>query len=170
MNSPFFHMHPFRLKNPHLRTSQPGLTLVEALIALALFALAGGVLMQTCANTLRSIISVTELDNHGQQFRFAIRQIVRIGDRDELESGGELTCFDGGRISWQAEVEETEVVDLFKVTVNVTLTKDDYDRREPEERRETLYLLRLGWADPRERDTILREKREALRDRRTYGF
>ena len=170
MNIRFPHIHQYRLKHPYSCSTRRGLTLVEALIALALFALAGGVLMQTCANTLRSIISVTEMDNHGQQFRFAIRQIVRIGDRDELESGGELTCFDGGRISWQAEVEETEIVDLYKVTLNITLSSDDYDGLEPEERSETLYLLRLGWADPRERDTILREKREALRDRRTYGF
>jgi len=152
--------------------SKPGLTLIEALVALALFSIASAVLIQSCANALEGIKAVTNLDNRAQVFRFAIRQIVLIADRDEFEDGGEMHTIDDKTITWSADVEETRILDLFKVTLTLTHSDDHAFGKNlnQEAHQEVLYLLRPDWSDPRDWETLKEEKREALMSRRNFSF
>lgn len=149
-----------------------GLTLIEALIALALFSVAGAVLIQSCVNALEGIKAVTAMDNRGQVFRFAIRQIVLIADRDEFEDGGEMETIDEKKIIWSAEVEETDILDLFKVTLTLTHSDDQQFGKtlEEEGHQEILYLLRPGWSEPDDWERLKQDKLEALQSRRNNSF
>lgn len=151
------------------RRARPGLSLIETLIALAIFVVAGAMLMESCANALRSLDAVKERDNREQLFRFAIRQIILIADRDEFESGGDIKTVDEQEVTWSSSIEETNIVDLFKVELTLAHSEEKSfgSTLEEEGRVETLYLLRPDWSDPGDREALLEEKTEALESARS---
>ena len=151
------------MRKSYFVSTRKGLTLLETLVALALFLLAGAALIESCSNALNGIISVIELEDHGQTHRFAIRQVIRIADRDEFESGGEMETVDGAALSWKAEVEETSILDLFKVDLTLQHREQtEFGEGEEIEHNVTLYLLRPDWSNPIDRESLKQEKLEAL--------
>lgn len=145
-----------------------GFSLVEVLVALLLFSIAVGVLVESVSNALRGLEAVSVQSNETQDLRFAMRQVVQVKDRDELESGGELKTVTEKTVSWKAEVEETNIVDLFKV--DVTLTHSDNKEfglnAEEEGTQETVYLLRPDWSEEQDRNSLIEEKKDALENNR----
>jgi len=138
-----------------MRAHRPAFSMIELLVALALFALVVATLSQSIHNALYGM-EVVKADNEEEPlYRFALRQILMIEERELLEDGGTLTTPDGRTIDWEAELEVTDILDLFTLRLELSLPTEDlslFDRQP--ERRERLYIFRPGWALPDERDSL----------------
>ncbi len=146
------------------KSSRDGFTLIEVVVALALFASAS--IGLTMAFT--SILTVRE---HGVQndrldadLRAIRQQLLLEPDLEAAEEGNTLETLSSGEAQWSAEIEPTEVVDLFAVQFYVELS--DPPEGSPDRYSETLYLLRPTWSEKDERDELLADKREALQRQR----
>ena len=134
-------------------------SLIEVVIAVAISGIAFFVLTQTFFNVLLTLEGLESQSDYQKDVRFVRREIIQIADRDELEAGGEITTLDLGEAEWFVEIEETEIVELFKVFLEIEFENPDGD---PIEYRETLYLMRPTWSDPIESSAILAEARDAI--------
>ena len=144
-------------------------TLVEVLIAVAIFAMAASVLMSAFVNALLSRESVTKYDLLNADIRAVRMQLLLEPKLEDAEDGNEYETVHSGEASWEAKVEPMDVVDLFQVGLSIRFSEPpeglvaDYS--------ETLYLLRPTWSESDERSELLQDKREALEDtRRDFNF
>ena len=144
-------------------------TLVEVLIAVAIFAMAASVLMSAFVNALLSRESAAKYDLINADIRAVRMQLLLEPNLEDAEDGNEYKTFHSGKASWEAQVEPTDVVDLFQVGLSIRFSEPpeglvaDYS--------ETLYLLRPTWSESDERSELLQDKREALEDiRRDFNF
>ena len=80
---------------------------------------------------------------------------------------GELTALSMGEIEWEAEVEMTEVLDLYRVKLILQYEGNEDFNIEPGERVTEMLLLRPTWgkhADfSTERTRLLEDKRDKVR-------
>ena len=144
-------------------------TLVEVLIAVAIFAVAASVLMSAFVNALLSRESATRYDRLNADIRAVRMQLLLEPTLEDAEDGDDYETVHSGEASWEAQVEATDVVDLFKVQLSIRFSEPpegliaDYT--------ETLYLLRPTWSESDERSELLQDKGEALEEtRRDYNF
>lgn len=137
-------------------------TLLEVLIALAIFALAAVVLGASYINVLNAYSRVNEAQRLDEEVAFARRELLTEADRDELEQGGEYETRDGRRVAWRVEIEPTEIADLFDVTF--TCEFDRTTEAEPEQVVQRFRLLRPSWSEEVERETLRREAADRIRE------
>lgn len=146
--------HTYR--GSHLRRMHRGFTLLEVLVALALFAAVAAVVAQTAVNVMQSRIALaTSRQNDGAITRWVIDMILRAETRDELEDGNSLSLPDGSVVEWTAELYPMEMVDVFALNLEL-------EWRDPRGRRSintvSTILHRPGWMTPQEREPVLRER------------
>ena len=141
-----------------------GFSLIEVILAIALFAISAVVLSQSFVNGLQILDAFQSKKSFYQDLQFVRRQVLTIADRDEIEAGGEIETVGSGRARWDAAIESTNVVDLHKVTLTVTFSGKD--GRESEEVQKEHYLLRPTWSDLTERLELLEKKRELIEEKR----
>jgi prepilin-type N-terminal cleavage/methylation domain-containing protein len=137
-----------------------GFTLVEVMLAMALF----GIAITTFATAYINIISTLgtiQVDQSYEQDLTLIRQRVLVLQTvEELEEGGELFTGSHGEANWRVEYEPTLVADLFQVTLIIEIL--DREKDEMKEVVETHYLTRPTWSDPVERSELQADTRERL--------
>ena len=159
-----------RLNTRHSRSKRvAAFTLVEVLIAVAIFAMAASVLMSAFVNALLSRESAAKYDLLNADIRAVRMQLLLEPTLEDAEDGDEYETVHSGEASWEAQVVPTNVVDLFQVELSIRFSEPpvglvaDYT--------ETLYLLRPTWSESEERSDLLQDKREALEDtRRDFNF
>jgi general secretion pathway protein I len=137
-----------------------GFTLLEVLVALAIFALAAVVLGATYVNALNAYEAATRRNEYSEDLRFLRTAVLTEPDRKKVEEGGDLDLGGNKRARWRAEIAPTNTVDLFAVTWTCEIT--DPGRREPYRTSQTFLLLRPTWSDPVERSTLLEQVRERI--------
>ena len=144
-------------------------TLVEVLIAVAIFGMAASVLMSAFVNALQSRERAAKYDLLNADIRAVRMQLLLEPMLEDAEDGNEYETVHSGEASWEANIEPTDVVDLFQVGLSIRFSEPpeglaaDYS--------ETLYLLRPTWSESDERSKLLYDKREALEDtRRDFNF
>ena len=144
-------------------------TLVEVLIAVAIFAMAAAILMSAFVNALLSRESAAKYDLFNADIRAVRMQLLLEPNLEDAEDGDEYETVHNGEASWEAQVVPTDVVDLFRVELSIRFSEPpegqvaDYS--------EILYLLRPTWSESDERSELLQVKREALEDtRRDFNF
>ena len=130
-----------------------GFTLLEVLVALAIFALAAVVFGATYLNTLNAYEAATRRNANDENLRFVRAAVLTEASRDKAEEGGELDLGGNRRAHWQAEISPTNTVDLFSVTWTCEIT--DPARPEPFRATQTFLLLRPTWSDPVKRSALL---------------
>lgn len=140
-------------------SAQRGFTMIEVLVAIALFAIAAVTLTSAFANALLSLSTLHEEAALEADLRWVRREVLLEPDLETFEQGGEITTLRHGRATWEPIVEQTGVLDLFRVTLTVRLELEDGTVRE---RLDTLHLLRPTWSDPRERQMLLEENTSRL--------
>lgn len=142
-----------------------GFTLVEVLVALVIVVVTIPVLVQAVYNSLLAIdgleIEADEMDD----LRFIRNIIIQEPDLETFEEGGEIETLDRGEARWEAEVEPTETLDLFKVTLMIELEGTEKSP-DPTTHIETLYLLRPTWSESADRTEILEDLRQRIDDDR----
>ena len=154
-------MRPHRLKN----NSSKAFSLVEVLIALALFAIASNLISSAFINALLS----RERDNKTLYRDLAIatarKQLLLEAKIDDAEDGGKIETLELGEVDWYSEILPSEIVDLFEVHLYVEF----FDLKDSRQTNydEILFLLRPTWSESDERSTLFAEKKEALLDLRS---
>lgn len=142
-------------------------TLIEVLIALAIFAMASTYLTTTFVSALTARERSFNQDLLHADIRAVRMQLLLEPNRDDAEDGGSLPTLNHGEASWRASIEPTEVVDLFTVVLTIEFSQAPEDS--PGFYEETLFLLRPTWSEADERSDLLQDKRDALARSRDFS-
>lgn len=140
-----------------------GFSLVEVVIAIAIAGIAFIVLTETFFNVLLTLDSLEEETDFEKDIRFVRREIISLPDREQLEDGGTITTLDHGPADWEAQLEETDILDLFKLKLTITFAPPEAD---PLVYEETLHLLRPTWSDPISSSGILAEAKDRIEEQK----
>ncbi|MFP4165943.1 MAG: type II secretion system protein J [Opitutales bacterium] len=151
---------------PNKARQASAFSLIEVLIALALFAMAGIVLSSAFVNALLARERGRGQAEQVDDLRLARQQLLLEPNRDDAEAGGDVETVHAGTATWQARIETTDLVDLFEVHWSVEFFDPPEDHARTYE--ETLYLLRPTWSEQDERSRLLEEKKQVLRDSRSF--
>lgn len=143
-----------------------GFSLIEVVIAVALFAMAATVLSSTFVNALLAQERGHSNDIRNADIRAVRLQLLLTPNLDDAEDGAELETLSNGEATWRAEIEPTNVVDLFRVELFIEFL--DPQEEQAATHQETLYLLRPTWSESSERSDLLQEKKEDLLDSRDF--
>lgn len=147
------------------RNGKRGFTIIEVMLALALFGVAVTTFTAAYLNIINAIAAI-QVDQAYEQdlsmIRLAALSSVQIED---LEEGGEVYTGSHGEASWKVEYEPTLVADLFKVRLLVEIL--DKEKDEMKEVEEVHYLTRPTWSDPVERAELRADTRDRLLAKQT---
>jgi len=137
-------------------------TLIEVLLALALFAIAVVVLAASYINVLFALQAVRADRVLEQEMAFVRSVILTAPDLETIEDGGELPTGAMGYAYWEAELEPTRIADLFVVRVSVILegTGDDEERSLTDR----LVVLRPSWSEPVDREELRADSKQRLEE------
>ncbi len=126
------------------RRRRAGFTLVEVLVALAIFALSAIVLGATYVNVLNSYAIASRTTAISEDVAFARSLVTQQPDNKKLVDGGEFeSATSGRRVKWTAEITPTTTADLFTVVFNCEIS--DSAQPAPEKTVQTFMLLRPTW-------------------------
>jgi general secretion pathway protein I len=142
------------------RRMVPAFTLLEVLIALAIFAMAAVVLGATYVNALNAYEMVGRRNEYDADLQFVRAAALTEPDRKKVEEGGDLDLGGNKHAHWQADIASTESVDLFSVTWTCEIT--DPARHEPYRTKQTFLLLRPTWSDPVERSALMDQVKQRI--------
>ena len=146
-------------RGPRTQARRGAFTLLEVLAALVIFALAAAVLGGAYVNVLNAYQTMARNVRQQDDLRFAREQLRGEPDRRKAEEGMEFRSSDGRRVEWRAEIEPTEMPDLFTVRFRCRL--EDPPPASTREVEEVFQLLRPTWSEAVERD----ERRAEVRKR-----
>ena len=147
------------------RTSS-GFSLIEVVVALALFAMASVVLTSSFVNALLAREHGQSNDLRNADIRAVRMQLLLQPNRDDAEDGDRYETLNNGTANWEAAIEPTNVVDLFQVQLQIEFSEppEGSDAKHTE----TLYLLRPTWSESNERSDLLQDKKDELQDSRDF--
>ena len=137
-----------------------GFTLLEVLVALAIFALAAVVMGATYINVLVAYEAATRRIDYWEDLKFVRSALLTEPDRVKAEMGDELDLGDNRRARWSAEIAPTETTDVFAVTWTCEIT--DPKRNAPQKTSQQFRLLRPTWSDPVERSQLRENARQRI--------
>jgi general secretion pathway protein I len=146
---------------PHRRRA---FTLIEVLVALAIFMMMAVVLGTSYINILNAYDIAGRSVLVDDDVRFARAALLAEADRELVERGGEFDGGNGRRVAWKAVVEPTNVADLFAVTFTCEITVPSEPK--PEIIEERFRLLRPTWSEPAERDKLRAETKTRIQELR----
>lgn len=131
-----------------------GFTLLEVLAALMIFSVAAVVLASSYLNVLLSYEAVSRGAQVGEDFAFARQMLITQSDRKKVEEGGDFQTANGRRVTWRAEVQATEVPDVYQVAFTCEI--EETGKPEPDKLTQVFRVLRPTWsaADPGEQGKI----------------
>jgi general secretion pathway protein I len=156
-------MKALESKQPQARHA---FTLIEVLIALAVFAMAATYLTSTFVSALTARERSVNDDLLHADIQAVRMQLLLEPDRDDAEDGGEYPTLRHGEAFWQARIEPTQLVDLFQVAFTIEFSDPPEDG--PDGYEEKLYLLRPTWSETDERSDLLEDKRQELERNRDF--
>ena len=159
------------MKNwPIKRNQTNGFMLIEVLIALALFGLSAVFLVDgafVAARTIRVMKDTREME---QDLLWVRGELFKESEYEKMEDGGDIQSLSLGEIRWDAEIEMSEVIDLFKVTLTLGYEGNDELGIESGERISKMYLFRPSWGKDNEfsseRARLLEDKKDKIEELR----
>lgn len=145
-----------------------GFMLIEVLIALALFGLSAVFLVDgafVAARTIRVMKDTREME---QDLLWVRGEIFKEPDYEKIEEGGDIESLSMGQVRWETEIEMSEVLDLYKVTLTLEYDGNEELGIESGERISKMYLFRPSWGKnsefSSERARLLEDKREKIEE------
>jgi len=142
-----------------------GFTLVEVLVALAIFGLSAVVLGATYLNLIQLQAAMRVRDTAPDDLHWARAALLAEPDRALAERGGDVVLPDDRRAIWRATITPTAVSDLFDVTLEVEAPPPG-GTGEQVRSTSTLRLLRPTWSTEAERNQIRQQARQRLEGER----
>jgi len=147
--------------NSRALSSFRAFTLVEVLVSLAIFSIAAVALSSAYLNVISGYRdSETQRERH-ENWSLVRLQVLIEPDRDALESGGQITLPDNTTLRWTANIESTEIADLFALELNGEIAGS-----EGWSQNERLMLFRPAWSDPGDRDQLRADNRQRFSENR----
>lgn len=145
------------------RGRRAGMTMLEVIIALAMFGMIAVALLQSVNYGLAALSQDYENDPLAYALSDLRRQILLVASREEVEKGGEGRTSRGERFRWEAELFPTALMDYLQVHVKV-----DFPVMEGSgEKREMLFhMYRPGWSESREREMLQELRMEHLKQQK----
>lgn len=143
-----------------LRRNRSAFTLLEVLVALALFALSAIVLSTAYLNVMIGYEMVRHNYAREEDIRFIRSLVLQEPVRENVEQGGELESVYLGNVMWQALVQQMPVPDLFHVTLEISYS--GIGDAAPRDLVQEFTLLRPSWSDPVEREQLQAETAQWL--------
>lgn len=140
----------------------PAFTLLEVLIALAIFALAAVVLGASYVNVLSAYASLNRRNELDADVKFVRAMLLTEPDRTKVEAGGDVELAGEHRAHWAGTLEDTETADLFRVTFNCEISGADLST--PFRVQQVFMLLRPTWSDPATRDKLRQAAKERIQN------
>ncbi len=143
-----------------------GFTLVEVLVALAIFAISAVVLGSTYLNLIQLQAAIRVRDTAEDDLHWARVALLAEPDRALAERGGDVVLPDDRRAIWRSTITPTAVSDLFDVTLAVEAPPPG-GSGEQVRSTYTMRLLRPTWSTEAERNLIRQQAKQRLeRERR----
>lgn len=133
-----------------------GFTVVEVLVALAIFGMASVVLGSAYINILNAYDITSRANGVNADVEFARSIVLREPDREKLERGGEFQNTESRAVRWAVKIEPTNMPDLFSVVFTCELS--GVNGRQPEKHEETFVVLRPTWSTDTGEQGRLREE------------
>ncbi len=140
--------------------SHGGFTLIELIVALAVFALSGAVLTTAYLNMLETRHAVERMAPNAPDLHLVRMALGGEPVLDKVTAWNELDLPQGRHARWRARVTATDIADLFDVALEIQLT--DQKGSVLADQVEQLRLLRPTWSDPREREALRTAARNRL--------
>jgi general secretion pathway protein I len=135
-----------------------GLTMLEVLVSLAIFALAVVALGATYANTMGANRSIAEETRYAGDWRLVRQIVLSEPNLEKVIHGGRLSLPDGREVSWALSVQGGRVADLFDVTMNGEIKEAG---RPTVRHEENFRVLRPSWTAPGARNDSIQRVRHA---------
>ncbi len=153
------------MTRPPNRSNSKGFTIIEVMLALALFGVAVTTFTASYLNIINALDAI-QVDQPYEQDISMIRLAAFSTETvEELEEGGEVFTGSHGEAYWRVEYEPTLVADLFKVWLFVEILDKETD--EMKEVQEIHYLTRPTWSDPVERSDLRADTRDRLLEKQS---
>ena len=152
----------------HPNTHGNGFMLIEVLIALALFGLSAVFLVDGAFIASRTIRVMKDTREMEQDLLWVRGEIFKESDYDEIKDGGDIKALSMGEIRWETEVEMTNVLDVYQVTLSLEYEGNEDLGVESGERISQMYVFRPSWSKngdfSTERERLLEDKRDKIRE------
>jgi general secretion pathway protein I len=138
-----------------------GFTVLEVLVALAVFAMAAIVLASSYLNILNGYEVIARGTQSNADLAFARSIVLNEADRTKLEQGGQFDTADGNRLTWSVEITSTNMPELFNVAL--TCEMNDATQHASEKSVQTFTVLRPTWVvDAAERDKLREDAKQRI--------
>jgi general secretion pathway protein I len=137
-----------------------GFTVIEVLIAMAIFFGAVVVLAGAYLNVLNSYAKIENDGDYKNDVKFARAMLMAEPDLETVEKGADFETTDGHRVSWKATIEGTNVADLFAVAFECEINAAEL--KEPLHIADKFRLLRPTWSKPEDRDKLRADARTRI--------
>ncbi len=134
-------------------------TLLEVLVALAIFALSAVVLGATYLNVLNAYEVAARSNEREEDIRFARLQLLSSSERQPAEEGDTFETPGGERVRWRSTIEATGIADLFVVTLTCEI---EAANRPAETITQSFHVVRPTWADAAENSRLRQAARERI--------
>ncbi len=144
-----------------------GFSLIEVLVALAIFALAAVGLGAAYTNVLLGRQALKLYDVGAEDRARCRAALLETVDFADLENGGVVNLPDGRTANWKGQAEPTEVSDLFSVTLSIEMQREAGGEFVPM-KDETRLLLRPTWSTASDRKIIRDAAKARLLKERGY--
>ena len=129
-----------------------GFTILEVLVALAVFAGAAVLLSATYLNVLNGYRLIEHESDYQNEIKFARATLLAEPDLDTAVKGGDFEATNGRHVSWKASVDPTETADLFTVTFECEISAAEM--KQTLHTTDTFRVLRPTWSKVDERDKL----------------
>jgi len=147
---------------------RPAFTLVEVMVALAIFALSAIVLGSTYLNILNSYIAASKGTGEDPELAFCRQELLTQPDLNLAQAGDEyntaevaaqpgILAQNGRDVKWTADIEPTTLPDLFTVTLTCVETSTALGA-EAKTLTSTFMLLRPTWSQPADREPLMQNE------------
>lgn len=141
-----------------------GFTLIEVLVALAIFAIAAVALGAAYINLISANAAIRQTDTADDDLHWVRIQFLKTAKLEDVEKGDDVVLPGERTARWKATVEATTVSDLFTAVLEVELPKAD--TRETITVTETFTLLRPTWSEEADRKKLRDDAKKRLDDER----
>jgi len=142
-------------------------TLIEVLVALAIFALAAVGLGAAYSNVLLSRMALKEKGVGEEDFARCRAAMLETANFADIEKGGDVYLPDDRMARWKGKIEPTTVADLFWVTITVEIQATaggSYGAP----REQSQWILRPTWSVESDRTKLLADAKQRLLKTRGY--
>lgn len=153
-----------------MQKNNQGFTILEVLVAVLIFAGAATVLVASYINILSNFEASRVKSNFDEELAYVRAELEIISDPEEAAKGAEFDMGNGETGLWYAEIEMTQIPNLFTVNLIVDMLSED---RERVQLNQQFYLLRPSWGDPNDVDPAredLQVRMEDFRKDQQFGW